>query len=172
MKVGVLADSHDHLDRLALAVQHLRERKVELVLHAGDFIAPFTVPVLHEVGVPVRAVFGNNDGERIGLKARFEALGHQVSERPQAYEFAGRRFLVLHEPVALEALEGSPHYDLVVYGHTHQVDLRCPTQGALLINPGEVCGWVTGQANCCVVDLETRQVELITLSYRSSQTER
>lgn len=164
MKVGVLSDSHDHLDRLALAVQHLRDREVELVLHAGDFIAPFTVPVLHRVGVPIRAVFGNNDGERIGLKARFDALGHQLSERPQAYEFSGKRFLLLHEPVALEALEGSPHYDLVVYGHTHQLDIRHTASGALLLNPGEVCGWVTGQAHCCVVDLSTRQVEVIALT--------
>lgn len=162
MRVGVLSDSHDHLDRLTLAVRHLREQKVELVLHAGDFIAPFTIPVLHQVGCPVRAVFGNNDGERVGLTQRMTHFGHQVLERPQAYEFQGKRFLLLHEPAALESLEGSPHYDLVVYGHTHQVDLRpIPPSGAILLNPGEVCGWVTGQAHCAVVDLSQRSVELI-----------
>lgn len=163
MLVGVLSDSHDHLDRLTLAVQHLRDRKVELVLHAGDFIAPFTIPVLHQVGCPIRAVFGNNDGERIGLHTRLTGLGHQLNERPFAYQFAGKRFLLLHEPAALEALEGSPQYDLVVYGHTHQVDLRQPASGALLVNPGEVCGWVTGKATCAVVDLERRLIELVSL---------
>ena len=163
MRVGVLSDSHDHLDRLAEAVRHLRDRKVELVLHAGDFIAPFTIPVLHEVGCPIRAVFGNNDGERIGLFQRLTSLGHQVGERPQAYEFSGRRFLLQHEPSALDALEGSPHYDLVVYGHTHKADWRCPEKGAPILNPGEVCGWVTGKAQCCVVDLATRQLEVIPL---------
>jgi putative phosphoesterase len=163
MLVGVMSDSHDHLDRLSLAVQQLRDRKIELLLHAGDFIAPFTLPVLHQVGCPIRAVFGNNDGERVGLHARLTGLGHQLCERPQAYEFNARRFLLLHEPVALEALEGSPHYDLVVYGHTHQIDLRQPAQGALLLNPGEVCGWVTGKATCAVVDLARRHIELITL---------
>lgn len=34
MLVGVMADSHDHLDRLKLAVQQLRDRKIELLLHA------------------------------------------------------------------------------------------------------------------------------------------
>lgn len=163
MKVGVLSDSHDHLDRLALAVRHLREQKVELVLHAGDFIAPFTIPVLHEVGCPIRAVFGNNDGERVGLYNRLTGLGHQLQERPQSYEFGGKRFLLLHEPAALECLEASPHYDLVVYGHTHQVDIRRPEKGALLLNPGEVCGWVTGRATCAVVDLASREISLLEL---------
>ena len=163
MLVGVMSDSHDHLDRLTLAVQQLRDRKVELLLHAGDFIAPFTIPILHEVGCPIRAVFGNNDGERVGLHNRLTGLGHQLCERPQAYSFGERRFLLLHEPAALEALEGSPHYDLVVYGHTHQIDVRQPESGALILNPGEVCGWVTGKASCAVVDLARRQIEILSL---------
>lgn len=163
MKVGVLSDSHDHLDRLTLAVAQLRERQVELVLHAGDFIAPFTLPVLHQVNCPIRAVFGNNDGERVGLFQKMSSLGHLLQERPSAYEFGGRRFLLLHEPVALDSLVGSPDFDLVVYGHTHQIDIRTPTRGAMLVNPGEVCGWVTGQASCAVVDLERREVDLFYL---------
>ena len=163
MLVGVIADSHDHLDRLKLAVQQLRDRKIELLLHAGDFISPFTIPILHEVGCPIRAVFGNNDGEKVGLQARFAALGHQLQERPYAYEFQGKRFLLLHEPVALETLEGAAAYDLVVYGHTHQLDVRTPATGALLLNPGECCGWLTGKPTCAVVDLERRHVEILNL---------
>jgi len=34
MLVGVIADSHDHLDRLKRAVQQLKDRKIELLLHA------------------------------------------------------------------------------------------------------------------------------------------
>lgn len=160
----MLADSHDHLDRLALAVRRLRDLKVELALHAGDLISPFSVPVLHEVGCPVRAVFGNNDGERVGLHLKFAALGHQVAERPQALEWHGKRILLQHEPVALQSLTGSPDFDLVVYGHTHVSDLRVPDSGALLVNPGEVGGWVTGKATCAVVDLAQRTVELISLN--------
>ncbi len=163
MLVGVMADSHDHLDRLKLAVQQLRDRKIELLLHAGDFIAPFTVPILHEVGCPIRAVFGNNDGEKVGLHSRFMALGHQVQERPWAYEHQGRRFLLLHEPVALDTLAGSQDYDLVVYGHTHHIEVRNPDQGALLLNPGEVCGWLTQKPTCALVDLARRHIEILNL---------
>lgn len=163
MLVGVMADSHDHLDRLRLAVRQLRERKIDLLLHAGDFVAPFTVPLLHEVGCPIRAVFGNNDGEKVGLKARFSGLGHEVQERPFAYEYQGKRFLLLHEPVALDTLTGCSEYDLVVYGHTHEIEVRIPGQGALLLNPGEVCGWLTQKPTCAVVDLGRRQIEILNL---------
>ncbi|MFN8605959.1 MAG: metallophosphoesterase [Vulcanimicrobiota bacterium] len=167
MLVGVMSDSHDHLDRLRLAVRQLRDRKVELLLHAGDFISPFSVPILNEMGCPIRAVFGNNDGEKVGLKARFSAFGHEVQERPFAYEFQGRRFLLLHEPVALDTLAGCAEYDLVVYGHTHEVEVRHPEHGALLLNPGEVCGWLTERPTCAVVDLARRHIEILDLASNS-----
>jgi len=166
MKIGVLSDSHDHLDHLSLAVQCLRREQVELVLHAGDFISPFTIPVLHQVGVPIKAVFGNNDGEKVGLSARFQSLGHEVQERPFAYEWKGKKLLLLHEPVALDTLVGSKEYDLVVYGHTHEIDVRQPEQGALLVNPGEVCAWVKGLCSCAVVDLASRRVDIHRLHSR------
>lgn len=160
MLLGVLADSHDHLDRLKAAVQRFSERKVQAVLHAGDFVAPFTIPVLGAAGVRVHGVFGNNDGERVGLWRRFQDIG-ELHERPFELTLGDHRILMQHEPVALDALSG---YDLVVYGHTHEVDVRRPDQGPLVVNPGEVCGWVTGRATAALVDLATRDVELLELN--------
>ena len=33
----------------------------------------------------------------------------------------------------------------------------------LLLNPGEACGWLTGKCTAMVVDLDTGEVEVITL---------
>ena len=115
------------------------------------------------MGCPIRAVFGNNDGEKVGLHSRFTALGHQVQERPWAYEYRGHRFLLQHEPVALDALTGCKDYDLIIYGHTHQLEVRTPDTGALLLNPGEVCGWLTQKPTCAVVDLARRRIEILNL---------
>ena len=167
MIIGVLADSHDHLDHLARAVELLRERRVDLVLHAGDFISPFTIPPLEKVGCPVLAVFGNNDGERVGLHARFAQIGAELHERPWTYTFEGpagkARIHLQHEPVALNTFTGSPDFDLVVYGHTHAIDVRVPESGAILVNPGEVCGWLTGRPTCALISLSDRKVEIIEL---------
>lgn len=161
MLLGVLADSHDHMDRLASAVARFAERKVQAVIHAGDFVAPFTVPVLGRAGARVTGVFGNNDGERVGLWRRFQEIG-EVHERPHELRLEGHRILIEHEPVALEAL-GASDYSLVVYGHTHEVDLRRPESGPIILNPGEVCGWVTGRATAAIVDLASREVEVLDL---------
>jgi uncharacterized protein len=161
VKIGVLADSHDHLTNLQKAVVALKGHKIDLLIHAGDFVAPFSVPYLGLAECPVWAVYGNNDGERVGLKIKFQELDGRLHERPFSYEHERARILVQHEPIALETLEGCKQYDLVVYGHTHAVDIRIPNQGAMIVNPGEVCGWLTDSPTCAVVDLSTRQVEVI-----------
>lgn len=163
MKIGILSDSHDHLTYLERAVEGAKNAGVELLLHAGDFIAPFTVPLLAKAGCPVQAVFGNNDGERVGLHNRFQQIAATVGERPRTLEFQGARILLLHEPFALDTLAGSPDFDLVVYGHTHQIEVRTPPAGALLVNPGEVCGWVTGRSSYAIADLRARSVDILDL---------
>jgi len=41
MIVGIISDTHDRLPMIDEAVKRLNEMNVELVLHAGDYIAPF-----------------------------------------------------------------------------------------------------------------------------------
>ncbi len=158
MKIGVLADSHDHLDNLRKAMAVFQKAGVKQVIHAGDFVAPFTLPVLGEAGVPVTGVFGNNDGERVGLSRGFARLG-ELHERPHELALNGRRIIVLHEPIALPELASA--FDLVIYGHTHKVDVR-----QNLLNPGEVCGWVTGRTSVALVDLPKKgapKIEIVDL---------
>ncbi|MCK7489623.1 MAG: metallophosphoesterase family protein [Anaerotruncus sp.] len=50
-----------------------------MVVHAGDFVAPFTAEELRNLRAPVKAVFGNCDGERAGLARAFQGLGRSPS---------------------------------------------------------------------------------------------
>ncbi|MGC9051468.1 YfcE family phosphodiesterase, partial [Pyrobaculum sp.] len=76
----------------------------------------------------------------------------------------GRRVAVYHgtSPVLLRALVESGIYDVVIYGHTHQaaVERRGKT---LVVNPGELCGCLTGRSTYAVIDLERLEVELVFL---------
>ncbi len=73
MLIGLIADSHDHVPHINQAVKIFKERKVEVVLHAGDFCSPFTVPPFE--GLPLKAVFGNNDGDHFLLLQKFNSIG-------------------------------------------------------------------------------------------------
>ena len=57
MKIGVLADTHDNLGAIAVAVEFFNREGVGHVLHAGDFVAPFAINALGELQCPLTGVF-------------------------------------------------------------------------------------------------------------------
>jgi len=159
VKVGVLSDSHDHLPELRRALEVLQREGVELVLHAGDYVAPFSVAVLAELAIPWWGVLGNNDGEVLGI---FEKSGGRIKAPFLELEEQGFRIFLSHlyQPAKLALLSG--HYDLVVYGHTHEAIIR--EEGAtILVNPGEVCGLLSGRPTVAVCDLEKKVAKLLNI---------
>ncbi len=106
-------------------------------------------------------VFGNNDGERIGLDRAFKSLGNLLPG-PRTFQHNGKRFLIMHEEGCLEETVKSGGIDIIIYGHTHEVDIR---QGhPLVINPGEAGGWLKGRSTIAVLDLLKMDVEVIDLN--------
>jgi len=154
MVVGVVSDSHDHMPKLRAAVDALRARDAQHLLHAGDWVALFAVKVFVECGIPFTGILGNNDGERDGIGR----LTPHVHPSPHALEMGGRRIVLAHDLGKLpeKAREGA---DVVVFGHTHQVAVE--PGPPLLLNPGECCGWVTGKCTVALLDLETLAVSIL-----------
>jgi|YNPBryBLVA2012_1023415.scaffolds.fasta_scaffold00478_6 putative phosphoesterase len=165
MLVGIIADTHDNAVAVDAAVRVFRERRVSLVVHAGDIVAPFTVRHFEPLGVPMRMVFGNNDGERLLLRERAAPLGGiHVPPFQFTVETEGRRrsFVVFHEPLFIEDIAREETFDFVVYGHTHRRDVRM-VGASLVINPGEAGGWVTGERSVALLDTATNRVEFVVL---------
>jgi putative phosphoesterase len=161
MKIGILSDTHDRLPIVERAVERFRAESVGWVVHAGDFVSPFTAIPLARLDVPFDGVFGNNDGDRLYLTRRFEEIG-SIHLGYHTFEIEGVRGVLMHEPKSIDALVASGHYDLVIYGHTHRVDLR---EGAcVVINPGEACGYLSGRATVVILDTGTMRPELIELT--------
>ncbi len=153
MKLGVISDSHDNLHKLPDGVALLCAHDPAMVVHAGDFIAPFTAKhfsVLPDMEIPFAGVFGNNDGEKFGLQRMYEPIG-PIYEDKHEFELGGRSIIVVHKEILVEPLARSGDYDVVIYGHTHQVDVR--TEPCLILNPGEAGGWTTGKSTVAIVDL-------------------
>ncbi len=161
MKLGILSDSHDRLPLLERAVERFRDAGVEMVLHAGDFVSPFTVRPLEKLHAEFVGVFGNNDGDRLYLAERFARIG-PIHLGYHTFEVDGVRAVLMHEPKSIDALVDSGHYDLVVYGHTHEIDLR---EGrCAVVNPGEACGYLSGRATVVVLDTATMSPTVLDLN--------
>ena len=86
MLVGIVSDSHDNVPMLRRAVEHFSAAGCELVLHAGDVIAPFAMAVMDGLSCPFKAIYGNNDGEKVGLKLKAVAVGGSIQEPPLVVE--------------------------------------------------------------------------------------
>ncbi|MGB0717364.1 MAG: metallophosphoesterase [Phycisphaerae bacterium] len=156
--VGVMADSHDRIPTIHAALDLFQKRNVEAIVHAGDFVAPFAIKPLLSFEGPLHVVFGNNDGERAGIK---RLLPHIV-DGPLFIPLGGRTTLV-HHFIDWCQPEDIARAEVVITGHTHEVSTRL-VDGQRLLNPGECCGWVTGRCTVAILDTVSLEVEIVELS--------
>lgn len=159
--IGILSDSHDNRDAVRAAVDLFNRTGCRLVLHAGDFVAPFAAGELAGLACPVKAVFGNCDGEKGGLTRVLEPIG-EIGDPPLEFPYAGRRFLLMHTQFSIPAILRAKRCDILVYGHTHRPEIR-REGGVLIVNPGEAGGWVTGKSTVALLDPEAETAEIIPL---------
>lgn len=162
MRVGVLADTHDRVPAVAEFVRRFKEAGAGLVLHAGDYCAPFSLKPIVDSGLSLAGVFGRNDGDPEGL--RMEAargMGVELFESPHSMEVAGVRILLVYDIGEVSERSIAEH-GIVIHGFSHQHQMKS-TDESLIINPGEACGWVYGAPSAVILDLDTRRVEFITL---------
>ncbi|HUK38477.1 MAG TPA: metallophosphoesterase [Methanomicrobiales archaeon] len=163
MRIGILADTHDNLPLVMRAVERLNAAGPGLVLHAGDFIAPFVIPRLASLSCPCIGVFGNNDGDRALLSAKAREAGNLELAGSFAVRQAGGRSIALlhgHEPGALDGVAGADLFDVVVHGHTHRPSVTRRGR-TLVVNPGEACGYLTGKGTVAVLETGTLEVEIL-----------
>ncbi|AAB85751.1 metallophosphoesterase [Methanothermobacter thermautotrophicus] len=159
--IGLIADSHDNLEAIGRAVDYLNRESVDLVIHAGDLISPFTAPEFGKLEMKFEAIFGNNDGERDGLRKAYSHLT-ELSDF-KSLRFDDLRIAVIHghEPEILECVVGSGRYDLVVTGHTHK--RKFSDSGTVTVNPGELCGYLSGERTLALLDTDSMKCEFVSL---------
>ena len=158
MKAGILSDSHDQRGPVEAALAIFRAEGVGVVLHLGDVCAPGILAGFDGLGVPLHGVFGNNDHPRAPLQG---ASGFVFREGPAILTVAERQVLMAHSFDELRGeLGGSGRFDLVLFGHTHR-PMTMRVGRALVLNPGESCGFLRGKPTCAVVDLATLEARIV-----------
>jgi putative phosphoesterase len=159
MLIGIIADTHDRLTLVRKALSLFREEGITTVLHAGDFISPFTIPLFSDF--KIYGVLGNNDGERKGLFDKFSSIRGTLHEYFVTVQVDSTRICITHGhiPELLSLAVNSNLYDLVVTGHTHEPEIRegPPT----IMNPGECCGYLSDRSTIAMFDTQKKKGEIL-----------
>lgn len=165
MLIGLIADTHDRLPMVDKVVEELNREKVELVFHAGDYVAPFVISKFKELKAKLIGVFGNNDGDRELLKKKF----HEYDGLEMRGNFAkilvdDLKIALLHgnEEELLKVLIDSESFDVVVHGHTHKAEVYKKGK-TLVVNPGEVCGYLSGKSTFAILDTHKLEAKIVKL---------
>jgi putative phosphoesterase len=165
MLIGAISDSHDNLPQIEKAVQALNNQKVGLVFHAGDYVAGFTIPKFKALNCKLIGVLGNNDGDHELLKKRFsETTNCTIHDRFTTETIEGYRVALLHghETELLNAIIDSESFDAVIHGHSHNLNIERKGK-TLSINPGELCGYLTGKSTLAILDIDKKEAKIIEL---------
>lgn len=166
MRIGIFADSHDHLDNIRRAVAVFDEHDCELVVFAGDLVSTIAIPPLRQLNCPLIGCFGDNEGNRIGIRSGMSIVGH-LAEPPFGFRAPdGTRILVTHQ---WELLRGQADAsEVVIFGHTHRASIRRDGDGRLLVNPGETGGWTYGRPSVAVLETQPLRAKLVSLLAENS----
>ena len=120
MKIAIMSDSHDRWDHLAKAIDLANEAGCEFLLFAGDLIAPPGIQILEKFGGKVKFVWGNNEGEKVGIAKKMDA-SKKIEMCGDVFEgkVDGVKVFMNHYPRFVELAAKSREFDLCVFGHTH-----------------------------------------------------
>jgi len=163
MKVGIMSDTHDRLEAVEKAIDLFNREGVEHVLHAGDLVSPFVAPKFAKLRAKLHIVWGNNEGDKEFIRVKFGEIGVAPLGNFAALELGGKKIALLHgaHEDVVNSLVKCGFYDVVVRGHNHRAEI---VEGkTLLINPGEVCGYLTGRQTVAILDLTGLEAEIFHL---------
>jgi len=162
VRIGLLADTHDRVPAITNLLEKLADKGVSIVMHAGDYCSPFSLAPYHERGMALLGVFGRNDGDRESLSAyAARGMGTEIYESPHSFEVGGKRILLVHDLAEVSSRSIESH-DYVIHGSSH-LQVQKTVGKTLVINPGEACGWIHGKCTAAILDLDTGEVESLTL---------
>lgn len=128
MKILVVSDTHDHIDRL---IQNLKNmEKMDMLFHLGDYVED-GIKIGEELNIPTIIVRGNGDYNRLDFN------------EDELVEIKGKKIFLTHghkynvrrgiTNLYYKALEEEA--DIVLFGHTH-VPIVEHIDGITIMNPG------------------------------------
>ena len=158
MLIGILSDTHDHVEITNSAIALLQKHRAEFFIHCGDVGSEQVLDQL--AGLKAAFVFGNCDWDRDGLERYAGNIGVACHGAFADLELAGKRFAVMHgdDPHFRERLLIAQSHDYLLQGHTH-VRLDERVGRTRVINPGAL--FRARQKTVATLDTATDQLSFL-----------
>jgi uncharacterized protein len=165
MKLAVISDIHENIHNLIMFLDVVEKHNVEKIIFLGDFINNGIAKTLASSEIPVFAIWGNNDGDKVAITktSLMEKSNLTVGfDTFDFLEFDNRKIFLTHYPVLAKPMAKSGDFDAVFYGHDHIANLD-KINGCIIVNPGEISAHKKGEATFAIYDAETNTAELFTI---------
>lgn len=174
MKIGIFSDTHDNLQQVAKAIRVFQKERVELIIHCGDWVSPFVPQYIYslepKLTVPIKSVFGNNEGDHMRFLERKDKEGWNIEFKKDVFplEVEDIKIAVYHgqNPLLTHALVSSNDFNVVFTGHTHEA-LNEVVGEVLHVNPGSTSGYsfgrITDKASIAIYDTQTKAARIVLL---------
>jgi uncharacterized protein len=135
MKIAILSDTHNQIERTRRALDLARRHGAAMVLHCGDIEEPPVVELFR--GWDAHFVLGNCDWSPDALAQAIADIGATLHDRFGHVEVEGVKiaFTHGHHSGLLTDLQQSGAYDYLFHGHTHVAADRL-AGSTRVINPG------------------------------------
>jgi uncharacterized protein len=160
MRLGLVSDTHGHVELTRPAVRMLESLEVDTVLHCGDIGSIEVVELF--AAWPTHFVFGNCDDNTESLAAAIKKAGQTCHGMFGDLEFEGVRVALLHSHERRRFREtiDSGNYQVVCYGHTHvaAIDKHGKTT---VVNPGAI--YRAEPHSLAIVDLPAVEATIVKL---------
>jgi len=132
MKIGVISDTHIDLAEEIPPEIIKAFSKVDLIVHAGDFVGSAVLDGLKKLG-EVRAVHGNVDSMKL----------RNLLPDKEIFVAGGRKIGITHgwggpDGIEKRVKELLGDVDIIIYGHSHRAKIE-RMENVLFFNPGP--GW-------------------------------
>jgi len=124
MKIGIISDTHDDVENTKKAIEIFKEKRVNFVIHLGDYISPPIVRLFK--GLKLTGIFGNNDGYKYVLIKAFNEINGEMKGDFAVIEVEGVKIALYHGEFKeiSEALAKSGDYDVLLTGHWHKPEKK------------------------------------------------
>ena len=164
MKIGIVSETHGHIQRTQAAISQLKSSVVNVIIHCGDIGSEMVLAKFYReftpLNIPFYAVLGNVDFPDDEYVSWSEAKKFEVLGRFGELSLNGKNVAVIHgdDSRKLDSAITSKQFDYVLTGHTH-IAKDQTIEGTRVINPGAV--YRSNQPSIAVLDLVSDRLEFL-----------